>query len=306
MYTYILRRLLQLIPVLLSLTILVFALVNLTPGDPAIVMLGEEATAEELARLREQMGLDRPWPLRYLDWFTGIIVGDWGTSYRDARSVLPTLLGFFPATLTLVLTSMLLSVGVGVTVGVASAVRQDSWVDHTARIGAFLGLSMPNFWLGVMLILLFSYHLRLLPGTGHGTLAHLILPTITLGTSGMATITRITRSSLLEVIRQDYIRTARSKGLAERSVVYKHALRPALTSVLTVVGLQLGARLGGTVVVESVFGYPGLGRFAFQRMLQRDYPMIMGNLLLFATMFCLVNLLVDVAYAFADPRIRYG
>ncbi len=305
MYTYIGRRLLQMIPVLFGVSIVVFALINLTPGDPVAILLEQDATVEEIDRLREQLGLDQPWWLRYLQWAGGILTGDWGVSFRDSRPVLPMILGFMPATLELVVASMLISVGVGVTAGVISAVRQDSWFDHVTRIGAFLGISMPNFWVGIMLILLFALHLGILPASGRGSLLHILMPALTLGTSGMATITRITRSSMLEVIRQDYIRTARSKGLPERKVIYKHALRSALTAVLTVVGLQLGFRLGGTVIVETVFAWPGIGRFAYQRMMQRDYPMIMGNLLMFATLFCLVNLLVDVTYAFIDPRIRY-
>ncbi len=305
MYLYMARRVLQVIPVLFGISIIVFALINLTPGDPITILLGEDATIEEAERLTQQLGLDKPWHIRYIQWVGGVVRGDWGQSYRDNRDVLPTIMGFFPATLELVLASMALSVGVGVTVGIISAVRQDTWFDHVTRIGAFLGLSMPNFWVGIMLILLFAYYFRLLPASGRDGFATIILPAVTLGTSGMATITRITRSAMLEVIRQDYIRTARAKGLHERAVIYKYALRGALTAVITIVGLQLGFRLGGTVVVESVFAWPGIGRFAYQRMMQRDYPMIMGNLLIFATLFCLVNLLVDMTYALVDPRIRY-
>jgi len=306
MYTYIGRRLLQLIPVLLGISVIVFALINLTPGDPVAILLDQDATQDEIARLREQLGLDLPWWQRYIQWVGGIVTGDWGESFRDGRAVLPTLIGFMPATIELVIASMALSVGVGVTAGVISAVHQDSWFDHFTRVGAFLGISMPNFWVGIMLILVFAYYIGWLPASGRSGIENIILPAVTLGTSGMATITRITRSSMLEVIRQDYIRTARSKGLPERSVVYKHALRSALSAVLTVIGLQLGFRLGGTVIVETVFAWPGIGRFAYQRMMQRDHPMIMGNLLLFATMFCLVNLMVDVTYALVDPRIRYN
>lgn len=306
MYVYIGRRLLQMIPVLFGISVIVFALINLTPGDPIAILLGEDATPDEIARLRDQLGLDQPWWTRYLDWAGGVLTGDWGQSFRDGRQVLPMILGFMPATIQLVIASMIISVGVGVVAGVVSAVRQDSWFDHTTRFGAFLGISMPNFWVGIMLILLFSLRWGLLPASGRGTFLQILMPAVTLGTSGMATITRITRSSMLEVIRQDYIRTARAKGLPERKVVYKHALRSAMTAVLTIVGLQLGFRLGGTVVVETIFAWPGIGRFAYQRMMQRDYPMIMGNLLVFAALFSLVNLLVDVTYAFVDPRIRYN
>ncbi len=306
MAAYLGRRTLQLIPTLLGITIIVFLLINLTPGCPAMLMLGEFATPVEVERLRGLMGLDAPLHLRYFRWIGGIVTGDWGQSYTDKRQVLPALISRMPATIELVLASMVISAGLGVFVGVVSAVHQDTWVDNLVRGGSFLGLSMPNFWLGIMLILLLSLHLRLLPASGRNGLANMVMPAIALGTSGMAVITRITRSTMLEVIRKDFIRTARSKGLYERTVIYKHALKPALTSVLTVIGLQLGFRLGGTVIIETVFAWPGIGRFAFLRMMQRDYPMIMGNLLIFAGLFCLVNLIVDTLYAVVDPRIRYS
>ncbi len=306
MSTYIGRRILQLVPTLLGISVIVFVLINLTPGDPAVLMLGEFATPSEVERLRGLMGLDDPLHVRYFRWIGGIVTGDWGQSYQDRRLVLPALVSRMPATMELVIASMLISAGIGTIVGVLSAVYQDTWLDNVVRAGSFLGISMPNFWVGIMLILLLALHLRLLPASGRNGLANLVMPAIALGTSGMAVITRITRSTMLEVIRMDYIRTARAKGLYERTVIYKHALKPALTSVLTVIGLQLGFRLGGSVIIETVFAWPGLGRFAYLRMMQRDYPMIMGNLLIFAGLFCLVNLIVDLLYAVVDPRVRYS
>jgi len=306
LFNYAVKRVLQLIPVLLLISILVFSLVYAIPGDPARMLAPPDASDEEIDRIAERLGLHRPLPVQYADWFVGVLQGDWGNSISWGRPVLPDLLRRLPATLQLAALSVLFSVGVAIPVGVLSATRQNSFIDSISRVASLLGLSMPNFWVGMMLILLFALHLRLLPASGRRGFEYLILPAITLGTSGMATIMRVTRSTMLEVIRQDYVRTARSKGLPERVVIYKHTLRNALIAVITVIGLQMGFRLGGTVVIERVFAYPGLGQLAYQGMMHRDTPMIMGNLMLFATMFCLINLVVDLIYAFVDPRIRYG
>lgn len=293
------------IPVILGVSFIVFILMHLTPGDPVDMMLGEYAPAAEVQRVRDMLGLNDPLPVQYANFLLGALQGDLGQSIYFRVPVTELIQARIGYTFRLSLLSMMISYLIAFPVGILSAVRQNTVVDDVGMVGALLGVSMPNFWLGIMLILLFSYQLRWFPASGREGFVNIIMPAITLGTSGMATVTRITRSSMLEVIRQDYVRTARAKGLSERKVVYKHALKCALISVITVVGLQMGFWLGGTVIVETVFAWPGVGRFAFQRMMQRDYPMIMGNLLLFATLFCVVNLLVDLAYGLADPRIRY-
>jgi len=305
MQTYILKRLLQAIPVLIIVTLIVFSLLHFLPGCPAANILGEEATGEQVERLREAMGLNRPVYIQYLDWVGGILQGDFGTSLRDGREVFPTLMRRLPATLHLVIASLLISTIIGIPIGIISAVKQNTPVDSFSRIFALLGVSIPNFWLGLMLILLFSFHLGWLPASGRGTLAHLIMPSIALGTASAGLITRLTRSSMLEIIRTDFIRTARSKGLIERRVIYGHALKNALLPVTTIVGLQMGYRLGGSLITEAVFAYPGIGHFTYERLLARDMPVVMGNLFLFALMFILINLLTDIMYGFLDPRIRY-
>jgi len=305
MQTYIIKRLIQAIPVLFIVTIIVFSLLHFLPGCPAANILGEEATGEQIQRLREAMGLNRPIHIQYLEWVGGILQGDFGTSLRDGREVFPTLMRRLPATVQLVIASLFISTIIGIPVGVISAIRQNSLLDSFTRIFALLGVSIPNFWLGLMLILLFSYQLGWLPASGRGTLAHLIMPAIALGTASAGLITRLTRSSMLEIIRTDFIRTARSKGLMERRVIYGHALKNALLPVTTIVGLQMGYGLGGALITEAVFAYPGIGHFTYERLLARDMPVVMGNLFLFALMFILINIFTDIAYGFLDPRIRY-
>lgn len=305
MHIYILKRIIQVIPVLLLVTLITFSLVHLTPGDPAIMRAGEDATAEQVESIREAMGLNLPVHIQYFNWLGGLFRGDLGSSLQDGRPVFITLIRRLPATIQLVIASFIVSIGIGIPVGILSAVKQNTMADSFARIFALLGLSMPNFWIGLMLMLLFSYRLRLLPASGSGTLLHLIMPAIALGLPAAGVITRLTRSSMLEVLKEDYIRTAQSKGLKKQVVVYKHALKNAMLPVVTVIGIQLGSRLGGSVIIESVFAYPGIGRFAYLRLLARDYPMIMGNLLIFAFIFILINLLTDILYGFLEPRIRY-
>ncbi|ACB86307.1 nickel ABC transporter permease [Natranaerobius thermophilus] len=305
MHIYIIKRLLQAIPVLFIVTIITFSLVHIMPGDPALIMAGEDADPETVERMREAMGLHRPIHEQYLDWLSGVLQGDLGTSLRDHRPVLPSILQRLPATLHLVLASFVVSFSIGIPIGILSAVKQNTVIDSIARVFALLGISLPNFWLGLMLMFIFSHRLQLLPASGSGTIWHLIMPAIALGTASAGLITRLTRSSMLEVIRQDYVRTARSKGLGEKAIIYKHALKNAMLPVVTIVGLQLAARLGGSVIVETVFAYPGMGRFAFERMMARDMPMIMGILFVFAVIFIVINLITDICYGFLDPRIRY-
>ncbi len=305
MYIYIIKRLLQAIPVLFLVTVIVFSLMFILPGCPARTMMGEEATQAEIESLRAAMGLDRPILVQYGEWVINLFQGDFGRSFQDGRLVFPTLIYRLPATIELLIASLIVSVIIGVPIGVLSSLRRNKPSDVLARIFALLGISMPNFWVGLMLILIFSYHLQWLPATGRGTIAHLILPSIALGTASAGLITRLMRSTMLEVIGQDYVRTARAKGLRQAVIVYKHALKNAMLPILTVIGLQMGYRLGGSVITETVFAYPGIGRFAYQRLMQRDFPMIMGNLLLFAIMFIVINIITDILYGFLDPRIRY-
>lgn len=305
MLGYVASRLLQMIPTLFGVTLLVFLLVFLVPGDPARLMAPEAASAEEIEQLRISLGLDRPVLVQYFTWVSGVVQGDWGTSLYRRAPVLPQLIRRLPATLELVLASVAFSVLIAVPLGIVSALKRNSLVDNAARILTLFGLAMPNFWVGIMSILIFAYYLEWLPATGRGTWQHLVLPAVTLGAGMMAMMARVMRSTMLEVINSDYVRTARSKGLPERTVVYKHALRNALIGVITIVGLQLGGRLSGAVVIEQVFAYPGVGRLAFQSMVQQDIPLIMGSLLLFAVLFLAINLVTDLLYSVVDPRIRY-
>ncbi|ABR48223.1 binding-protein-dependent transport systems inner membrane component [Alkaliphilus metalliredigens QYMF] len=305
MHIYIAKRLLQAIPVIFLVTVITFSLIHLMPGDPAIMRAGEGASIEQVEAIREAMGLNEPIHQQYLSWVTGLLQGDLGYSLQDGRPVFSTLIQRLPATLYLVMASFVVSIAIGVPIGILSAVKQNTFIDSFARGFALLGISLPSFWFALMMMLLFSYKLQWLPASGSGTLAHLIMPSLALGMASAGLITRMTRSAMLEVLKQDYIRTARSKGLRAQIVIYKHALKNALLPVVTVIGLQLGYRLGGSVIVETVFAYPGIGRFAYNRLLARDFPMIMGNLFIFAMIFIIVNIITDIIYGFLEPRIRY-
>ncbi|HAE91962.1 MULTISPECIES: nickel ABC transporter permease [Tissierella] len=304
MHKYILRRLLLLIPVILGVTFLVFTIMYFTPGDPARLILGESAQPEQVAALREEMGLDDPFIVQYFRFITKALTGDFGRSYSTKRPVFDEVFARFPATLKLTVAAMIIAVLIGIPVGIISATKQYSLLDSIAMIGALIGVSMPVFWLGLMLILVFSVKLRILPSSGSETLLHLILPAFALGVGSAAIITRMTRSSMLEVIRQDYIRTARAKGVAEKKVVNKHALKNALIPVVTVIGLQFGGLLGGAVLTESVFSWPGVGRLMVEAIRQKDSPMVLATVVFISVTFSFVNLLVDLLYAFIDPRIK--
>jgi len=303
-HKYILRRLLLLIPVILGVTFLVFTIMYFTPGDPARLILGESAQPEQVAALREEMGLDDPFIVQYFRFITKALTGDFGRSYSTKRPVFDEVFARFPATLKLTVAAMIIAVLIGIPVGIISATKQYSLLDSIAMIGALIGVSMPVFWLGLMLILVFSVKLRILPSSGSETLLHLILPAFALGVGSAAIITRMTRSSMLEVIRQDYIRTARAKGVAEKKVVNKHALKNALIPVVTVIGLQFGGLLGGAVLTESVFSWPGVGRLMVEAIRQKDSPMVLATVVFISVTFSFVNLLVDLLYAFIDPRIK--
>jgi len=286
-------------------TLVVFLMLHLSGGDPALALAGDNASEEVLAVIRQRLGLDRPLQVRYLAWVGGIVRGDLGTSLIDGRPVLPTIARALPATLLLMAGAMVVSLGIGLPAGILSALNRHSAIDHASRLFALAGVSIPGFWLGLILILLLAYRWPILPLAGYGTLRHLVLPSLTLGTAMAALLMRLTRASLLEVLREDYMRTAYAKGLARGHAVFKHALRNGMLPIVTAIGLEIGILLGGTVIVESIFSWPGIGRLAYVRMLQRDAPMVMGNLLIYGMIFGVVNLLTDLSYAFLDPRIRY-
>lgn len=305
MSRYLLKRILLSIPVLLGVSIVVFTMIRLIPGDPAQLMAGQAATAEVVRQIRESLGLDRSLPIQYAIFIGNLLKGDLGRSLFNSAPVVEELAQRFPRTVRLALASMFVASLIGIPAGILSATRHLSWLDSLVMIIALAGVSMPVFWLGLNLILIFAVRLHWLPAIGHETWLHLILPSVTLGAASAAVIARMTRSSMLEVLRQDYVRTARAKGLAEPSVVRRHALRNALIPVVTVVGLQLGTLLSGAVLTESVFAWPGVGRLLVDAVLARDYPVIQGAVLLIATTFVALNVVVDMVYAVLDPRIRY-
>lgn len=305
MYQYIARRLMLTIPVVLGVSIIVFSIIRMIPGDPARAIAGVQATPEFIEQVRVRYALDRPMHVQYGLFMSGMARGDLGQSTFSRRPVTTEIRERFPRTLTLASISLLIATLVGVSAGIVSATRRNSLFDNASMLVALIGVAAPVFWMALMLQLLFSVQLRLLPATGLGTWRHLILPSITLGMASAALMARITRSSMLDVLRQEYITTARAKGLGERVIVYKHALKNALIPVVTVLGLQFGILLGGAVLTETVFAWPGVGRLLVDAILRRDYPVVQGTVLLLAFLFVLINLVVDIIYAFLDPRIHY-
>jgi ABC-type dipeptide/oligopeptide/nickel transport system permease component len=314
MKEYIFKRLVLTIPVLLGVSILVFSVIHLAPGDPAVIMLGPLATKESIEKLHQELGLDRPLVVQYLAWMSKVVRLDFGRSVVLGREVFPEIWLRFKATMILTLASLSLAVLIGVVAGITSAVRQYSIFDGLSMLTALAGVSMPVFFTGIVLIILFSMQLNLFPTAGMYSpaggdlldlLHHLVLPAITLGTASAAVLARMTRSAMLETIRQDYIRTARAKGLAERAVIYVHALRNAAITIITVLGMQVGYQLGGAILTETVFSWPGIGMMMVRAIQVRDYPMVQGGVLFVAAVFVFVNIIVDIAYAFLDPRIRY-
>ena len=304
MYKYILKRLILLIPVMLGVTLLVFAIMYLTPGDPAQLILGESAPKAAVEALREKMGLNDSFFIQYLRFVKNAVMGDFGRSYTTGREVFAEIFARFPNTVVLAVLGVIISIAIGIPVGIISATRQYSFMDSFSMLLALLGVSMPVFWLGLMLILAFSVKLGLLPSGGFDGLSSVILPALTLGVGSAAIVTRMTRSSMLEVIRQDYIRTARAKGVAEKVVINKHALKNALIPIITVVGLQFGGLLGGAVLTESVYSWPGVGRLMVDAIRQKDTPTVLASVVFLALVYSVVNLLVDLLYAFVDPRIK--
>lgn len=305
MLRYIVRRVLFLIPVLLGVAFCVFTLLYLTPGDPARMVLGDLATEDAVQEFRNREGLNDPFLVQFGNYvWKAVTKGDIGRSYITKRSVAQEVLAAFPATLKLSALAMLIAILVGLPCGILSAIKQYSLFDTVTMIFAMIGLSMPVFWLGLLLILLFSVHLRWLPSSGFGTFKAMILPAVSLSAQAISMVTRMTRSSMLEVIRADYIRTARAKGQKESVVIWVHALHNALIPVVTLCGLQFGHLLAGAILTESIFAIPGVGRLMVSSIMQRDYPMVQGGVLFIAIAFSIVNLLVDLVYAYIDPRIK--
>ena len=295
----------MLVPVLFGVTLVSFSLLHLVPGDPAEVLGGQEATKEDVERIRREYGLDQPLMIQYLRFAGNVVRGDFGISIQSRHPVQELLLQRLAFTLQLSLVSILVASTIGLLAGIISSARPYSFFDTAGMLGALFGISMPIFWLGLLLILVFAVKLHWLPSGGTGTLSHLILPAIALGSASAAVIARMTRASMLEVTRQDYIRTARATGHREAVVIFRHALKNAMIPVLTVFGLEFGYMLGGAVLTETVFSLPGIGRLLVEGIFARDYPVVQGAMILVGTTFVLVNLLTDLAYAFFDPRIRY-
>ena len=312
MWGWVLGRLASLAAIVAAISVVTFALLALIPGDPATVMLGAEASRQSIAELHRDLGLDRPVPVRFAIWLRDALHGNLGYSIFSHRPVSTMIAERLSTTLTLCLLALLIAVAIGVTTGVLGAVRQDSLADQLVRLFQLLGLSVPDFWLGILLLLVFSVELRLVPLVGYETITEsfgtalrfLALPALALGLVQAANLARMTRAYMLDVLRQDYVRTARAKGLGGRRVIYRHALRNALPPVVTVLGIQVGALLSGVVVVETVFGLPGVGQLVISAILTRDYPLIQGVILYTAVIYALANLAVDLSYGFMDPRVR--
>ncbi|MBM7604611.1 peptide/nickel transport system permease protein [Metabacillus crassostreae] len=333
MFSYTIRRVFSLIPVLFGMTLVVFAIIRAIPGDPAQVILGQKATKEAIATLTRELGLDKPWYIQYGDYIKALFAGDLGTSLRTRGPINEEIWPYLAATIELTVVAMIIAVFIGVNAGIISAWFSNSWFDYLAMILALVGVSMPIFWLGLMEQWAFSIELGWLPSTGREdvrdpvsaitniyiidtllqgrfdqfwvVIKHIILPSIALATIPMAIIARMTRSTMLEVMKSDYIRTARAKGLKMFWVVYKHSLKNAIIPVLTVIGLQTGLLLGGAILTETIFGWPGVGRYLYDAIGYRDYPVIQSGILIIAAIFVMINLIVDLLYAVVDPRIKY-
>lgn len=306
MTAYILHRVVQSFVVLLGALLISFVILRVVPGDPALMMLSDLATPAEIERMRSLLGLDRPLSIQLGIYLKQVVTGDFGDSYRNQVPALGLVLAHLPATFLLAAAALFLTVIISVPFGIVAAARKGSWADHLLSGFALIGQSVPVFWLGIMLILVVSVQFRLLPTSGHGDFRHLILPAITLAAAQTALVARIMRSSMLEVMRQDYIRTARAKGLSERSVILRHALRNAFAPVVTVLGLQVGTLLGGAIITETVFAWPGAGNLLVNSIGARDYPVVQAMIVVSALVFVVTNLIVDVIYAILDRRVTYN
>ena len=313
MMGYIVKRLLTIIPTLVGASIVIFSLIHILPGDPIITMFGKQPSFEAIEYLRHQYGFDRPLYVQYFDWVWNILQGNFGNSIRYGSPILGLIMERMPATLWLIVFAMIVSLSVSIPISVLTASRPGSMTDHAGTMFVLIGISAPSFWLGLMLIMVFTLYLRVLPCYGFvgpmesipEFLAHLALPSITLGLLMGGTVTRIAKSTMVEVLRAEYIKFVRSKGVSEKIVLYKHALKNTLIPIVTIVGLQTGYLLAGSVVIEQVFGWPGMGRLLLQAIYTRDYFLIQGGLLFYCALFMLVNLATDILYAYVDPRIRY-
>ena len=305
MLKYIFKRILMMIPVLLGVLFLVFTMNEISPGDPAAMIAGDAASVEVVEQIREDLGLNKPLPVRFFNYTKNLVLhGDLGTSYKTKRPVLDEVMDRLPTTILLSLTSAAFAVFLSIPIGIISAIKQNTWIDNLLMVLALIGVAMPAFWQGLMTIILFSVKLGWFPSYGFTTPAHWFMPVLTIGTGAMASLVRITRSSMLEVIRQDYIRTARAKGQTERKVIISHALRNSMIPIITAIAIQLGSMLGGAIVTETVFAIPGIGMLMIQSIKARDYPTIQGAVVVIAVVFSLLNLVVDIIYTFVDPRLK--
>lgn len=304
MIKYVFKRILQMIPVILITSLLIFWAMGLTGGDPARTVAGERATEEQIEQIREEMGLNDPFIVRYANYVKGMVTGDLGKSYVTGKDVFKTFMERLPNTLMLGGTAVLIAIIIAIPLGIYTAVHQNTWKDTAGMVFALFGVSMPNFWFGLMLIIIFSLNLGLLPSGGKNGLNTLILPAVTVGFGLAALITRTTRSSMLDVIRQDYMTTARAKGVPEKDVIRKHGLKNALIPIITAIGMQMSLVLTGSVLAETVFSWPGIGRLVYDSISKRDIPMVTGSIIMCSVLMCLVNLIVDLVYAFFDPRIK--
>ncbi|MDR6724578.1 ABC-type dipeptide/oligopeptide/nickel transport system permease component [Paenibacillus amylolyticus] len=305
MFNYILKRLLQMIPTLIGVSLLSFIILQLVPGDPAELIAGLDASPEEVQIIRERLGTDKPLYEQYFQYNLQLLQGDLGTSMRSDNPVLHEILERFPNTVMLTILATLVTVVIGLVTGVIAATKPGSARDHASMAFSLFGISMPVFWLGIILILVFAYYIPILPSGGSSEFKHFILPALVLGISSAAVLARLTRSSILEVINQDYIRTAKAKGVREWLIIYKHALKNAFVPIITVIGMEIGNLLGGAVLTETVFSMNGLGRYIIQSIQFRDYSAVQGSIIFVAFIFVIINLLVDLCYAAVDPRIRY-
>lgn len=307
MIRYLAKRISQSIVVIFGVTIIAFGVMFMT-GDPTTILLGDTRgmTQEQIAAFRHEMGFDRPWIVQYASYMAKAVQGDLGVSLHHRQPTVDLLTERLPATLKLTTAAMLLTIVISIPVGVISATRRNSWIDQTVMGGALLGQSLPVFWLGIMLILIFGVKLRWLPISGASSWKHLILPAITLGTFSIARNARMVRSSMLECLSLDYVRTARSKGLSERAVIYKHALKNALIPVVTLLGMEFAGLLGGAVITETIFAWPGVGRLAVQAIYTKDFPLVQATVIMMATVFVALNILVDMLYTYLDPRVRFA
>lgn len=312
MGTYLLSRTISLVPILFGTSLISFFLIRLVPGDPALALLGMEADEAAIAALRRQLALDQPLPVQYFAWLGRVLTGDFGRSIQGGREVFPLLVGALGPTALLALAAVVISLLIAIPAGIVAATRRNTAADYGASFAALCGLSMPSFWLGILLILAFSVHFPILPASGYvspradllGFLSHLVLPALTLGAALAAATMRMTRATMLEVLRSDYVRTARAKGVRRRSVVWGHAFRNAQIPIVTLLGVQIGQLLGGVVITETVFSWPGIGKLTVDAIFARDYPVVQGAVLLTATLFVLINLATDLIYTLIDPRVR--